>query len=203
MCISFQLRLGSGFLAAHAPRDIICYISTISKHLLEKSEAIWCLSCLRLSGNVTWFHTNTSSHSYPPPSLSRMESAAGKVTRPGSAAAPPPPGRPPSKPALRHWLRGLSVSRGARSIWVQTRSRSAGLPAWICCRLREGLPWADSQYVGALSLAGSRRPGDPSSRTGDLVRRSDSTHAPMEFQHTYCAIIISYLAGASLSAAQI
>lgn len=46
-------------------------ISTISKHLLEKSEAICCLLCLCLFGNVTWLHTNTSSQSFPLPSLKR------------------------------------------------------------------------------------------------------------------------------------
>ncbi|KAK2901649.1 hypothetical protein Q8A73_011395 [Channa argus] len=79
---------------------------------------------------------------------------------------------------------------------------SAALPVWICCSERPP-PRADSQYVGGLSLTGSRRPTDPSGQTGDLAWPSDSTYAPAELQHTYCAIIISYLAGASPSTAQI
>ncbi|KAK2838034.1 hypothetical protein Q5P01_015246 [Channa striata] len=109
----------------------------------------------------------------------------------GRSKVPPPP----------------SLKRDAERCWQGDSTRlhphqvgpgsigSEGCPSAV-------LP-ADSQYVGGLSLTGSRRPADPSGQTGDLTWLSDSTYAPAELQHTYCAIIISYLAGASPSTAQI
>lgn len=67
--------------------------------------------------------------------------------------------------------------------------------------LRGGPPPVASRRGGGLSLASSRRTTDPSGWTGDRTQPSDSTYAPTELQHTYCAIIISYLAGAPPSAA--
>lgn len=126
-----------------------------------------------------------------------MQSADGKVTQPGST---------PQQYGTGSQGPHAIGSEGPTSAVVQGQNGfRCGAEAAACLDLLlgEGLPWADSQYVGGLSLAGSRRLADPSGRTGDLTQPPDSTYAPAVLQHTYCAIIISYLAGASLSAAQI
>lgn len=105
-------------------KKIIHNISTISKHLLEKSEAICCLLCPPLFGNVTWLHTNTSSQSSPLPSLKRdaERSWQGDSTRLCHGSTPTRLAR--AHTASRDWLRGPSLSRHAGSLWVQTQSRS-------------------------------------------------------------------------------
>lgn len=122
-----QSLLASELLTACSLTDMIHYISTISKHLLEKSEEICCLFCPGLFGNVTWLHTNTSSKcSF----LASLKTAAGKVTRPGSTADPPPPaGSAQADTARCHWLKVLSISLG------MALPTSAHAKRWQpCCR---------------------------------------------------------------------
>lgn len=114
-------------------------ISTISKHLLEKSEAICCLRCPCLFGNVTWLHTNTSSQSFPLPSLWRDA----ERWRQGDSTRLHPPAvrhgltRPP-----RDWLRGPDVSRCAGSKRVQMWSRSdRGCLPGSAARRRPAMSW--------------------------------------------------------------
>lgn len=119
-----QFSLVSELLTACSPTDIIHYISTISKHLLEKSEAICCLFCSCLFGNVTWLHTNTSSQCSPLPSLKCNAECCwqGDSTRVCCSSTPIGSAQAPRAP--RDWLRGPSISAGSGSVWVQTWSRS-------------------------------------------------------------------------------
>lgn len=130
-----------------------------------------------------------------------MQRAAGKVTPPGPA--PNAGGLACAPPTLLYWLRGSGLNHRERSKQVQTQMGGGGATAATRqdLLLTEGPPSVASRRGGGLSLASSRRTTDPSGWTGDRTRPSDSTYAPTELQHTYCAIIISYLAGASPSAA--
>lgn len=174
LCVSFSRKskskvssflLASELLTACSPTDVIHHISTISKHLLEKSEAICCLFCL--FGNVTWLHTNTSSQCSPLPSLKRnaercWQGDSTQVCR-------------SSTPVGWAWLLQPHMigSEGHPSAWVVgqygfRRGAEVTKAACVDLLLREDLPRADSQYVGGLSLSGSRRPADPSGQAGDL-----------------------------------
>lgn len=131
----------SEVLTACSPADMIHNISTISKHLLEKSEAICCLLCLCLFGNVTWLHTNTSSQSFPLPSLKRdaerwrqgdstLLQHGSTPSRLSMGSQPPPPHHPPPH---------VIDSQGPTSHGAQVTTGSGAeqsqpwLPAWICC----------------------------------------------------------------------
>lgn len=111
--------------------DVICNISTISKHLLEKSEAIWCISCLQLFWKCDrTAYKHPLSHSYHQPSLGRMWSAPGKVTPPTAALAPSP-NRTLLEKNSSTWLAQRVVCQlWCQVIWVETPSRSAGA-AWV------------------------------------------------------------------------
>lgn len=90
-------------------------IRTISKHLLEKSEAICCLLCSGLIRNVIRSHTNTPSQGLPLPSLTHDAESC----RQGDLTWPQPPagwhGLTVPHPQ-HHWLRGPDVGRCVGSI---------------------------------------------------------------------------------------
>lgn len=197
-----QFSLVSELLTACSPTDIIHYISTISKHLLEKSEAICCLFCSCLFGNVTWLHTNTSSQCSPLPSLKCNAERCwqGDSTRVCCSSTPIGSAQAPRAP--RDWLRGPSISAGSgSSMGSDVEQKRPRLPTWIFCSKKT----CHELTASMLEVYHYQAPdGLPTPPAGQVISPwpPDSTYAPVELQHTYYAIIISYLAGASRSTAQ-